>query len=112
MAMLENDQALGQSNDLELLEAQSVLGKAIDMEENYLQQKAALNKFQFGDRNTRYFHAMIKYKRQLNAIVSITDDQGNRINDPQLIAQSAVTHYQSLLTASTNDAPPQLTDVF
>ncbi|GKA39074.1 RNA-directed DNA polymerase, eukaryota, reverse transcriptase zinc-binding domain protein [Tanacetum coccineum] len=50
---------------------------AIIDEEKLLSQKAKVKWLSEGDRNTKYFHNVIKGKRHSSKIVGICDDQGN-----------------------------------
>lgn len=52
-----------------------------------------------GDRNTKFFHALIKERRRRNTI-KITNPDGSVLTDSQQILAGAVCHFQSLFTAS------------
>ena len=54
--------------------------KFLKVEYNVLQQKTKLHWLKEGDANTKYFHALIRGKRNRMAIHKLMDDSGNWIN--------------------------------
>ncbi|XP_020598799.1 uncharacterized protein LOC110038338 [Phalaenopsis equestris] len=58
-----------------LLDAQKKL-ITIDMEDKFLKQKATISHFKEGDRNTKFYHACIKYKRRCNTIHNLQNFEG------------------------------------
>ncbi|GJV10401.1 RNA-directed DNA polymerase, eukaryota, reverse transcriptase zinc-binding domain protein [Tanacetum coccineum] len=53
--------------------------EAANDEESFLFQKAKVDWICKGDRNNQFFHKIIKSRRQVNKIISICDDAGNRL---------------------------------
>ncbi|GJT00726.1 RNA-directed DNA polymerase, eukaryota, reverse transcriptase zinc-binding domain protein [Tanacetum coccineum] len=53
--------------------------EADNNEESFLFQKAKIDWIYKGDQNNQFFHKIIKSRRQINKIVSICDDAGNRL---------------------------------
>nr|GFA60763.1 hypothetical protein [Tanacetum cinerariifolium] len=73
--------------------------KATTDEENFLFQKAKVDWISKESRNNQYFHKVLKSKRQANKIVSICDDQGNRL-EGKLMEEQFVNHFHKFLKAS------------
>lgn len=62
-------------------------------------QKTRTRWLQDGDRNTKFFHAVIRERRRMNTI-TLQEANGEVINDPKIIAQHAATFFGNLFTAS------------
>ncbi|XP_020593411.1 uncharacterized protein LOC110033700 [Phalaenopsis equestris] len=74
---LEEEHNKGRIDEAALLEANERLLNAIQWQDHFLQQKAAKKrKFAEGDRNSKFYHACIKYQRKCNTIHSIKDQNG------------------------------------
>ncbi|KAH9684247.1 reverse transcriptase domain-containing protein [Citrus sinensis] len=78
-------------------EARARLQQALLREEIFLRQQSCVRWVREGDSNTRFFHAMIRKKRQLFHIHKIRDDSSSEwITDPSAIADSAVCSFRKL----------------
>lgn len=77
----------------------------MNKEEHFWKQKAGCNWLIDGDRNTKFFHAVVMKKRKQNFITSIRGEDGQTITDMNLIQQSAVKYFSTLLT--TDNIEPQ-----
>lgn len=75
--------------------------EALDDEEKLLYQQAKVNWLREGDRNTAYFHKVIKGKRNLSKINSNCDELGNRHSGDE-IAYQFVNHFQNFLGNASN----------
>ncbi|GKC04938.1 hypothetical protein Tco_0996548, partial [Tanacetum coccineum] len=73
--------------------------KATKEEESFLFQKAKVDWISKCDRNNQYFHKIIKSRRQVNKIVSICDNYGNRL-EGNLIEEQFVNHFKKFLGAN------------
>ena len=62
-----------------------------------MQQKSRAIWLKEGDRNTAYFNNHILHRWNQNKILSLVDNSGNIISDPQAIPLMAVEHFQHLL---------------
>lgn len=49
-----------------------------------------------GDRNTSYFHKVVKRRRAANRILKIQDDQGRRVDRYEDVERLAVNYFQNL----------------
>lgn len=67
--------------------------KYLHFEEIYWQQKAGYEWFEAGDRNTRFFHSLVKGRRQRMKVSRIKNDQGIWIEEEEQVAAEAVSHF-------------------
>ncbi|XP_020595580.1 uncharacterized protein LOC110035651 [Phalaenopsis equestris] len=65
-----------------------------------------MNIFKEGDRNTKFYHAYIKYKRKCNTIHAIETVEGNWLHENAEIANDAVNYFKNLLTQENNLRSP------
>ncbi|XP_059277625.1 uncharacterized protein LOC132031709 [Lycium ferocissimum] len=61
-------------------------------------QKAKARWLQDGDKNTSYFHKVIKDRRRKLNIQSIQDNEGQKIEGHQNIATTAIKHFEDLFS--------------
>ncbi|KAK4415978.1 hypothetical protein Salat_2705200 [Sesamum alatum] len=91
------------ANLIELNHCTTQWQHALAVEEDYWRQKSACKWVLQGERNTRYFHSLVKKKRPCTLISFIMDgDHTLTANDD--IRPSGAAFYHQLLTA-TNPAP-------
>ncbi|XP_071703954.1 uncharacterized protein [Rutidosis leptorrhynchoides] len=64
-----------------------------------LQQQTKLDWLLHGDKNTKYFHSVLKSRKQKCRVDSICDESGNRYYDEQ-VAEQCVNHFQQFLGKS------------
>ncbi|KAK4706309.1 hypothetical protein R3W88_034132 [Solanum pinnatisectum] len=64
--------------------------KYYQIEEEYWKQKAGMQWFQEGDRNTKFFHSHVKGKKRKLMISEIQTDQGDTIHTTKNIGEEAV----------------------
>lgn len=69
--------------------------KYLHLEEMYWQQKAGYDWFESGDRNTKFFHSLVKGRRQKMKVARIQNSQGSWLEDEEYIAAEAVMHFQN-----------------
>ncbi|XP_004248595.1 uncharacterized protein [Solanum lycopersicum] len=97
----ENDmicnQSIENSEKLNAINAKYI--KYYKLEYKILQQKTQLHWLQEGDANTKYFHAVIRGKRNRMAIHKLMDDSGNWITGEENIAKQACDYYEGIFTA-------------
>jgi len=55
-----------------------------------------INWLQWGDKNTKHFHATIIQRRQRNKITMLKVDEQNWSRDPKVLKQHIVDYYRSL----------------
>ncbi len=84
--------------------------KYLKFEYNILQQKTQLHWLKEGDANTKYFHALIRGKRNKMTINKLMDDSGNWIQGEEKIAKLACDYYEEIFTGKAvkiNEEPLQ-----
>ncbi|XP_020597433.1 uncharacterized protein LOC110037187 [Phalaenopsis equestris] len=84
-----------------VVQAHIALLDAITVEENLVKQKANDSSFVVGDRNTKYFHATLKHRRNINNILKIRKGDGSILTNAGEIGDSAVTYFSELFQSST-----------
>lgn len=67
------------------------------VEEILLKQKSRIQCLSEGDRNTTFFHNMVKKKHSRDHIMLLFDLEGNRLPTYEEIAAEAIRFYQNIL---------------
>lgn len=80
---------------------ESIIWKAA--KEQFLRQKSKIQWIRQGDQNTKYFHEVIKARKNTNRIFSIKDAKGNMITDVEGITDAVIKFYKELLGESKGD---------
>lgn len=65
------------------------------MKESCCQQKAGYEWFENGDRNTRFFHSLVKGRRQKLKVSKIQNSQGCWLEEEGEIEAEAVNYFQN-----------------
>ncbi|XP_057790774.1 uncharacterized protein LOC131007877 [Salvia miltiorrhiza] len=79
----------------EEIRLQAELNVALSRKNNLLQQKSRASWLQDGDRNTTFFHRMIKFKRR-NTLITRLNIDGVDVYDPSIIEQHIIGHFSAL----------------
>lgn len=79
-------------NIIEKKRVQEELGQLMDQVGLKWKQRAKKSRYQFRDRNTKYFHACTTYRRRKSSIKQILNNQNRLVNDPAKI-EGAFKHY-------------------
>ncbi|GJU03987.1 RNA-directed DNA polymerase, eukaryota, reverse transcriptase zinc-binding domain protein [Tanacetum coccineum] len=74
--------------------------EALNDEEKFISQKAKVDWLSEGDRNSAYFHKVVKGRRNRNRILNIINDVGESVEGPK-IANEFVKHYEKFLGQAT-----------
>ncbi|XP_027083517.1 uncharacterized protein [Coffea arabica] len=98
--------------------AQAQLRSTLQVEELFWKQKARVKWLDEGDRNTKFFHSVIKQRRVQSIIHKIKNDRGEWVTSEKAIGEEKVRFFEQLFTdqhsASTSDLlliiPKLLTD--
>ncbi|CAN1185031.1 Transposon TX1 uncharacterized 149 kDa protein [Linum perenne] len=89
-----------------ILEEQTSLEREIESlwkdEELLWRQRANLNWTLEGDRNTKFFHTAVKYRKQRNLISKLQDESNTWISDPTHLESLATNFFETLFTANQN----------
>ncbi|XP_055814172.1 uncharacterized protein LOC129883562 [Solanum dulcamara] len=70
----------------------------LKLEDSILKQKTQLQWFKEGDKNSKYFHAIIRGRRRKLFIHRIQNDEGNWLQGDDDIARAACDHFQNIFT--------------
>ncbi|XP_011079174.1 uncharacterized protein LOC105162752 [Sesamum indicum] len=76
-----------------------------EAERHFFYQKAKIHYLKEGDRNTKFFHDMVKRNAARNSITAVTRADGTIITSADEIAQEFVDYYTSLLDTKSHTIP-------
>ncbi|KAL0287981.1 UNVERIFIED_CONTAM: hypothetical protein Sradi_7112700 [Sesamum radiatum] len=82
-----------------------------EAERHFYFQKAKIHFLKMGDRNTKFFHDMVKRNAAKSSILAITKSDGSTITSTADIGQEFVTYFTSLLGTAAQTLPVD-NDVF
>ncbi|XP_049389010.1 uncharacterized protein LOC125853369 [Solanum stenotomum] len=91
---IQLEMAPTKSNRVELHKAEADIKRYKHIEEEYWKQKAEMQWFKDGDRNTKFFHAYVKGRRRNLQINAILTREGDIITTTQNIREEAVNVYK------------------
>ncbi|KAL0396352.1 UNVERIFIED_CONTAM: hypothetical protein Scaly_0083600 [Sesamum calycinum] len=95
-AEINYDRDPTEANLITMNRASTRLNRALTLEEDYWRQKAACRWAVEGERNTKYFHSLVKKKRNKNKVHRI--HEGDVIvTDPVIVQESAVRYFEDVL---------------
>ncbi|XP_060200158.1 uncharacterized protein LOC132628392 [Lycium barbarum] len=100
-----------EENRMVLQKAQAEFKKYLHIEEEFWRQKAGIQWQSEGDRNTRYFHSLVKGRRKILHLSSIQNAEGEWKEDDDQIAGAAIDFYQSQFTKEKTSQDCRLLDV-
>ncbi|GKD28083.1 hypothetical protein Tco_1234297 [Tanacetum coccineum] len=84
--------------------------EVVNDELGLLKQKAKVNWMKNGDKNTAFFHGILKARKYKNRVESICDESGNRFERDQVAGQF-MKHFEEFL-GSAKPVVPLNTDIF
>lgn len=87
-----------EKNKENMKKCQEELHRVLAIEEIYWKQKVNCTWIEEGERNTKYFHSLVKKKR-LKSWIHEIHHQGDKLTNPNDIENSATSFFQNLLTA-------------
>ncbi|XP_060202481.1 uncharacterized protein LOC132630915 [Lycium barbarum] len=87
-----------EENRMVMQRAQAELKLYRHYEEEFWRQKARMDYFSDGDKNTRYFHSLVKGRRKRIQVRRIKDDASNWLEDVDSVAAQAVNFFQKQFT--------------
>ncbi|KAL0291296.1 UNVERIFIED_CONTAM: LINE-1 reverse transcriptase [Sesamum radiatum] len=114
-SFLLRDMGPSEVNLIALNKSNAVMVHALTMEAEYWRQKSNCKWLEAGERNTKYFHSLVKKKRIKSTIYRIME--GNQeITLPDRIRDSAASYFENLLAGqgtqtSTTDFPFQFSKI-
>ncbi|XP_060210793.1 uncharacterized protein LOC132637772 [Lycium barbarum] len=87
-----------EENRMVMQKAQAELKLYLHYEEEFWRQKAGMDCFSEGDKNTRYFHSLVKGRRKRIQIKRIQDATGNWLKDADRVAGKVVNFFHKQFT--------------
>lgn len=79
------------------------LEKAYLEEEEYWQQRSRIQWLQCGDRNSGFFHAITRGRRQINNFSILEDDEGNIFDTEEGIVSTISQYFRAIFSSSGAD---------
>ncbi|XP_042952203.1 uncharacterized protein LOC122289285 [Carya illinoinensis] len=76
------------------------IGVLLDKEDLKWRQRAKRNWYQFGDRNTKFFHACASQRRKKNQITQVIDDQNHSFTRPEEVEGAFRSYFENIFTSS------------
>ncbi|KAL0298802.1 UNVERIFIED_CONTAM: hypothetical protein Sradi_6540000 [Sesamum radiatum] len=100
------DRDPSEANLIALNKGNAALVHALSLESEYWRQKSNCKWLEDGERNTKYFHSLVKKKRLKSTIHRILKEN-QEISNPNQIKDSAARYFENLLsgTSTRNDTP-------
>ena len=92
----ENMEDLYSNDDAALKE----LSNALKAEEMFWRQKSRVLWLREGDRNSKYFHALVKQRRARNSITQLLDENGNVVEDEDGLVAIATSYFRQIIESS------------
>ncbi|XP_027181778.1 uncharacterized protein LOC113780162 [Coffea eugenioides] len=98
----EDNAATSQGEEVtkELQRAQAEINRAVAVEEQFWRQKARVKWLTCGDRNTRFFHAVVRQRRVQGAIHRVKDPTRMWVVKDEDIAKAAIEYFSNLFSGS------------
>ncbi|KAL2237562.1 UNVERIFIED_CONTAM: hypothetical protein Sindi_0947900 [Sesamum indicum] len=95
-----------EANLIDLKRSNVALVHALTLESEYWKQKSNCKWLEAGERNTKYFHSLVKKKRLKSKIHRIMEEN-QEVTIPDQIIESATTYFKNLLSYNPvrNNAP-------
>ena len=72
----------------------------------YWKQRAKTHWYKDGDRNTNFFHASASARKKVNRILSLDDNDGNKVTDSQGMREVAKNYFVDLFQKHNNVTSP------
>ena len=96
----------------EIAAALKELSNALKAEEMFWRQKSRVLWLREGDRNSKYFHALVRQRRARNRITQLLDDNGNVVEDEEGLVAIATSYFRQIFeSANPEDIAEALENV-
>ena len=96
----------------EIADALKELSTALKVEEMFWRQKSRVLWLREGDRNSKFFHALVKQRRAKNRITQLLDENGNVVEDEERLVVIATSYFRQIFESSNpEDIADALTEV-
>ena len=97
--LYSNDDATSE----EIADALKELSTALKAEEMFWRQKSRVLWLREGDRNSKYFHALVKQRRARNRITQLIDENGNVVDDEEGLVAIATSYFRQICESSNQE---------
>ena len=78
----------------------------------FWRQKSRVLWLREGDRNSKYFHALVRQRRERNRITQLLDDNGNVVEDEEGLVAIATSYFRQIFeSANPKDIAEALENV-
>ena len=94
--LYSNDDATSE----EIANALKELSTALKADELFWRQKSRVIWLREGDRNSKYFHALVKQRRARNRITQLIDENGNVVEDEEGLVAIATSYFRQIFESS------------
>ena len=94
--LYSNDDATSE----EIAEALKELSSALKAEKMFWRQKSRVLWLREGDKNSKYFHALVKQRRARNRITQLLDENGNVVEDEEGLVAIATSYFRQIFESS------------
>ena len=102
--LYSNDDATSE----EIADALKELSTALKAEEMIWRQKSRVLWLRKADRNSKYFHALVKQRRARNRITQLLDENGNVVEDEERLVAISTSYFRQIFESSN---PEDIADV-
>ena len=103
--LYSNDDATSE----EIRDALKELSTSLKVEEMFWRQKSRVLWFREGDRNSKYFHALVKQRRARNRITQLLDENGHVVEDEEELVAIATSYFRQIFESSN---PEDIADLY
>lgn len=90
----------------QLLEARRKMNRLLAQDDSYWCQRAKAHWFKDGDRDTKFFHASATARKKVNKIVSLEDDEGNKVTNDLGMRDLAKNYFLQLFQQHQSASEP------
>ena len=87
-----------EANRSALLEINAKYIKFLKLEYSILKQTTQLHWFKDGDKNSKYFHPIIRGRRRKLFVHKFINEEGEWLHDEEEIAQTSCTYFEEIFT--------------
>ena len=106
--MVENMYSNDDATSEEIADALKELSTALKAEEMIWRQKSRVLWLRKADRNSKYFHALVKQRRARNRITQLLDENGNVVEDEERLVAISTSYFRQIFESSN---PEDIADV-
>lgn len=80
--------------------------RLLAFEESFFKEKSRIKWMKEGDKNTKFFHRSVKVHNAINKILRLQNEEGDIIEDYDIVETTAMAYFEKLFTEPTILEPP------